>query len=156
MNVVPPPYRSYVLISRDRIARNYREVRRAVGEGIEVLGVVKADAYGHGSVEVSRVLVAEGARWLAVSSVDEGVTLRCAGIQARILVMAGFLRYEGEALVEYDLTPAVHSLEDVMEMERLAQSSGKPLRYHLKIDTGMSRLGTCASAREIAAALEST
>ena len=88
MKAVPPPYRSYVLISKDRIAKNYREVRRAVGDGIEVLGVVKADAYGHGAVEVSRVLSAEGAKWLAVSSVDEGVTLRCAGIQARILVMA--------------------------------------------------------------------
>jgi alanine racemase len=153
MILVSPPYRSYVLISRDRIAQNYREVRSAVGPGIEVLGVVKADAYGHGSVEVSRVLLGEGAKWLAVSSVDEGVTLRCAGIQARILVMAGFLKYEGPAIVEYDLTPAVHSLEDVAEIDRLAHSCGKPLRYHLKIDSGMSRLGTRASASEIAAAL---
>jgi alanine racemase len=152
MNVVAPPYRSYVLISKDRIARNYRAVARAVGN-IEVVGVVKADAYGHGAVEVSRVLMAEGAKWLAVSSVDEGVTLRCAGIQARILVMAGYLAYEGPALVEYDLTPAVHSLADVAEIERLAQSSGKPLRYHLKIDSGMSRLGTRASASDIAAAV---
>lgn len=156
MNVVPPSYRSYVLISKDRIARNYREVQRAVGQGIEVLGVVKADAYGHGAVEVARVLIAEGARWLAVSSVDEGVTLRCAGIQARILVMAGFLQYEGPALAEYDLTPAVHSLEDVAEIERLSQSSGKPLRYHLKVDSGMSRLGTRASAAEIAGAIAAT
>src|SRR5204863_2696683 len=81
------------------------------------------------------------------------VTLRCAGIQARILVMAGFLTYEGPAIVEYDLTPAVHSLQDVDEIERLAQSSGKPLRYHLKIDSGMSRLGTRASASEILATL---
>jgi alanine racemase len=153
MKAVPPPFRSYVLISKDRIAKNYREVRRAVGSAIEVLGVVKADAYGHGAVEVSRVLLAEGARWLAVSSVDEGVALRCAGIKARILVMAGFLKYEGPALVEYDLTPAVHALEDVAELERLARSSGKPLRYHLKIDSGMSRLGTRAGAAEIAAAV---
>jgi alanine racemase len=150
---VPFPHRSYVLISRDQIARNYREVRRAVGSGVEALGVVKADAYGHGAVEVSRVLVAEGAKWLAVSSVDEGVTLRSAGIPARILVMAGFLPYEGPALVEYDLTPAVHSLADIAAIERLAQSSGKPLRYHLKIDSGMSRLGTRGSAAEIAAAV---
>jgi alanine racemase len=151
MRTVPPPYRSYVLISRDRLAANYREVRRAVGPGIEVLAVVKADAYGHGAVEVARVLAAEGANWLGVSSVDEGVTLRCAGIQSRILVMAGFLKCEGAALVEYDLTPAVHSLEDIAEVERLAVSSGKPLRYHLKIDSGMSRLGTRAAAGEIAA-----
>src|SRR5947209_6778552 len=153
MEMVAPPFRSYVLISKDQIARNYNAVRRAVGPGIEVLGVVKADAYGHGAVEVARVLAAEGATWLAVSSVDEGVTLRCAGIHSRILVMAGFLKYEAPAIVEYDLTPAVHSLDDIAEIELLAQSSGKPLRYHLKIDSGMSRLGTRAGAAEIASAV---
>jgi alanine racemase len=153
MKLVLPPYRSYVLISRDRIASNYREVKRAVGPDAEVLGVVKADAYGHGSVEVARVLVAEGARWLAVSSVDEGVTLRTAGISARILVMAGFLKHEGAAVVEYDLTPAVHSLDDIAEVDRLAQGAGRPLRFHLKIDSGMSRLGTRAAAAEITKAL---
>jgi alanine racemase len=153
IKIVHPPYRSYVLISRSQIAANYREVRRAVGPQIEVLGVVKADAYGHGAIEVARALIAEGARWLAVSSVDEGVTLRCAGVEARILVMAGFLAYEGPALVEYNLTPTAHSLNDVAEVERLARSSGKPLRYHLKIDSGMSRLGTRAPAADIISAL---
>jgi alanine racemase len=151
---VSPPFRSYVLISREQIARNYRQVREAVGPGVEALGVVKADAYGHGAVEVSRVLVAEGARWLAVSSVDEAVALRCAGIATRILVMAGFLKYEGEAVVDYDLTPAVHSLEEIAEVERLAEKCGRPLRYHLKIDSGMGRLGTRAPAAEIAAAVQ--
>src|SRR5512141_310477 len=100
-----PPYRSYVLVSRQQIARNFRNVRSVVGPGVEVAGVVKADAYGHGALEVSRVLLGEGARWLAVSSVDEAVTLRCGGIRdARILVMGGFLAYEGPALAEYDLT----------------------------------------------------
>jgi alanine racemase len=150
---VSPPYRSYVLISKDRIAANYREVCRAVGPGVQVLGVVKADAYGHGAVEVSRALVAAGANWLAVSSVDEGVTLRSAGIRARILVMAGFLKYESEALVAHDLTPALHSLAEIEAIERLAQSCGKPLPYHLKIDSGMSRLGTRATAAEISAAV---
>ena len=73
IKAVPPPFRSYVLVSREQIARNYRNVRSVVGPGVEVAGVVKADAYGHGALEVSRVLVAEGARWLAVSSVEEGV-----------------------------------------------------------------------------------
>src|SRR5215813_4039488 len=102
MKAVSPPYRSYVLVSREQIARNYRNVRAVVGPQVEVAGVVKADAYGHGAIEVSRVLVAEGARWLAVSSVDEGVNLRCAGIdRPRILVMGGVLAFEGNALVEY-------------------------------------------------------
>lgn len=152
ITIVTPPYRSYVLISRDTIARNYRSVRSVVGPDVEVAGVVKADAYGHGALEVSRILVAEGARWLAVSSVEEGVSLRCGGIfTPRILVMGGFLPFEGEALVQHSLTPAVHSLDQMRQMEALARAAGKPLPYHLKIDSGMGRLGTRASASEIAA-----
>jgi alanine racemase len=67
--------------------------------------------------------------------------------------MGGFLSYEGEALVDYDLTPVVHSLEQMRQVDDLARSSGKPLRYHLKIDSGMGRLGTRASAAEILATL---
>ena len=111
--------------------------------------MVKADAYGHGALEVARVVVAEGARWLAVSSVEEGVTLRRSGIAARILVMGGFLPHEREALTEFDLTPAVHSLEQIAQVSELSRASGKPIRYHLKIDSGMGRLGTRASAAEI-------
>jgi len=151
--MMSPPYRSYVLVSLDQIARNYRNVRAAVGPGVEVMAVVKADAYGHGALEVSRTLIGEGAKWLAVSSVDEGVALRCAGIAARLLVMAGFLPSEREALVEYHLTPTAHSLEDVAELDRMAQRSGHPLAFHLKIDSGMGRLGTRAQPGEIVAAL---
>jgi alanine racemase len=151
---VSAPFRSYVIVSREQIARNFRNVRSVVGPHVEVAGVVKADAYGHGALEVARVLCAEGARWLAVSSVDEGVQLRSGGIHdARILVMGGFLAYEGDAVVEYDLTPAVHSLAQIRDVDRLAASSSKPIRYHLKIDSGMGRLGTRASAAEILATL---
>src|SRR5215831_8336119 len=101
---VSAPFRSYVLVSREQIARNYRNIRSVVGPSVEVAGVVKADAYGHGALQVSRVLIAEGARWLAVSSVEEGVALRAGGIQdTRILVMGGFLPYEGEAVIRHDL-----------------------------------------------------
>jgi alanine racemase len=152
--MVSAPFRSYVLVSREQIARNYRNVRAVVGPTVDVAGVVKADAYGHGALEVSRVLVAEGARWLAVSSVDEGVNLRGGGIhQTRILVMGGFLPNEADALVDYDLTPAIHSLDQIRQVDRLAHASGKPIRYHLKIDSGMGRLGTRASAGEIVATL---
>lgn len=143
------PFRSWVEVSRQRIADNYRAVRAIVGQDAEVMPVVKADAYRHGSVEVSHVLIQNGARWLAVSNVEEGVVLRQAGISARILVMADFLPAERPALLEYDLTPAIHSLPDVAELNRLAQVTQRPLRYHLKVDTGMGRLGTRASVPEI-------
>src|SRR5260221_10109191 len=149
------PFRSYVSISRARIAANVREVLNAVGPGVTVCGVVKADAYGHGALEVSRILEQEGARWLAVSSVEEGIALRQAGRSSRILVMAGFLRHEREALLEYDLTPAVHSLDDVASLEQFAAAGSRQVRYHLKIDSGMGRLGTRACADRIVAAIQS-
>ena len=150
------PYRSYVLISREQLVRNYRSVRAAAGAGVGVMAVVKANAYGHGAVEIARVLIAEGVEWLAVSSVNEGAALRRAGIEKPILVMSGFLPYEWPTLAESRLTPAVHSLEGLRTLERLARESGKSANYHLKIDSGMYRLGTRAAAAEIIAALRDT
>src|SRR5208283_1905623 len=155
IETVSAPYRCYVVVSREQIALNYRNVRSVVGPDVEVAGVVKADAYGHGAIEVSRVLVAEGAEWLAVSSVEEGVGLRRGGIhQAHILVMGGFLPYEGNALVEHHLTPVVHSLDQMGVLDQCGRASGRPIPFHLKIDSGMNRLGTHAGAVEILAALE--
>ena len=130
--------RSWVEVSLGTIRANYRAVRAVVGDHAEIMPVVKADAYRHGALEVSRALEAEGAQWLAVSNVEEGVALRQAGIRTRILVMADFLPAERAALVEFNLTPVVHSLYDIP----LAQGP-----YHLKVDSGMGRLGTRADAR---------
>lgn len=138
--------RSWVEISRGRLRENFRAVSALVGTNVQVMPVVKADAYRHGAVEVSRVLEAEGARWLAVSNVEEGVALRQAGIAARILVMADFLAAERAALEEFHLTPVIHTLADLREVQ---------VPYHLKIDTGMGRLGTRASVEEIVAAVQS-
>jgi alanine racemase len=125
--------RSWVEVSRSRIRENYRAVRALVSGAAEIMPVVKADAYRHGAIEVSRVLEAEGVKWLAVSNVEEGVALRQGGITARILVMADFLPEEREALDKFQLTPVIHSLDDVGEAR---------VPYHLKIDSGMGRLGT--------------
>lgn len=149
------PYRSYALISREQLRQNYRSVRLAAGPGVAVMAVVKADAYGHGAEEVSRVLVAEGVEWLAVSSVAEGVTLRRAGIPVPILVMTGVLPHEWQAVTDAKLTPSVHSLEDLRALDRMARESGQSLDYHLKIDSGMNRMGTRAGAEEIIAVLRS-
>jgi alanine racemase len=140
--------RCYVEISRSRIAANYRAVRDAVGPGTQVIGVVKANAYGHGAVEVAHILAAEGAKWLAVSSVDEGIALRRAGINCRLLIMAGVMKWEQEALREFSLTPVAHSLDDLRWLDE--GGAAPPLDVHLKIDTGMNRLGTAAAAAEIA------
>ncbi len=140
--------RCYVEISRSLIAANYRAVRDAVGPGTQIMGVVKANAYGHGAVEVARVLAAEGAKWLAVSSVEEGIALRRAGINCRVLIMAGVMRWEHEAIREFRLTPVAHSLDDLRRFDE-----GSALAVHLKVDTGMNRLGTRRTAAEIADAV---
>jgi alanine racemase len=139
------PYRSWVEISLSQIAKNFQSVKTAVGPKVEVMPVVKADAYRHGAVEVSRTLEAHGANWLAVSNVEEGVALRQAGIQTRILVMADFLPWSRQAMLEHNLTPVLPSLDEVRELDAM----GKPANYHLKIDSGMGRLGTRAAAAEI-------
>ncbi len=132
--------RSWVEVSRSRIRSNFRAVRALVGEAAEIMPVVKADAYRHGAIEVSRVLESEGATWLAVSNVEEGIALRNAGIAARILIMADFLPEERAALEQFRLTPVIHSLDDVAHAR---------VPYHLKIDSGMGRLGTRAEPEEI-------
>jgi alanine racemase len=136
--------RSWVEISLGTIRANFRAVRTLAGDAAEIMPVVKADAYRHGAVEVSRALEDEGAPWLAVANVEEGVALRQAGIRARILVMADFLPGDREALTQMDLTPVIHSLEDIPHARGA---------YHLKIDTGMGRLGTRAAPEEIVRAV---
>ena len=149
----PFAYRSWVEISLKQIADNFQAVRDVVGPGVEVMPVVKADAYRHGAVEVSRALTNAGARWLAVSNVEEGVILRERGITTRILVMADFLPGERAGLLEHNLTPVIHSLEDIREWDRWSERRGVASAYHLKIDSGMGRLGTRAPASEILAAV---
>ncbi len=147
------PYRSWVEVSRAQIAANFQAIQQVVGEGVEVMPVVKADAYRHGAIEVSRVLEEHGARWLAVSNTEEGVGLRDAGIRTRILVMADFLPFTREAMLAYNLTPVLHSLADIAELDRLASAREHKTAYHLKIDSGMGRLGAREDAATIGEAI---
>ena len=137
--------RSWVEVSLERIRANFRAVKELVGADVEVMPVVKADAYRHGAVAVSHALESEGAKWLAVSNPEEGVALRRTGSQSRILVMADFLEDERELCSTHHLTPVIHSLEDLANVR---------IPYHLKVDSGMGRLGTRAAAGEIASAVK--
>ena len=144
------PHRCWVEVSRSQIASNYQAIRRIVGESVEIMPVVKADAYRHGAVEVSRTLEEQGARWLAVSNTDEGVVLREAGIRSRIVVLADFLPYSRETMLAYQLTPVLHNIADIEELDRLACARSAKIRFHLKIDSGMGRLGVRDGAARIA------
>ncbi len=150
-NACSPALRTWAEISLSRIAANWRELRRAAG-GAEVCAVVKANAYGHGAPPVARALESEGATWFAVSNAAEGAELRRAGIRGRILVMGGFVPGEMDAFFEHSLTPAVHSIECLLDLEQRAAAVGRPLPVHFKLDTGMGRLGSREPITDIAQA----
>jgi len=120
------------------LRHNLQEVTRRVGTAT-VLAVVKANAYGHGAVPVAQALLAAGARQLGVATMEEGLALRDAGVTAPILVMGGV--YDIPAMQRSALTPVLPSHDAIATAARLANPSTAPLRVHLKIDTGMSRLG---------------
>ena len=133
--------RTHAHIDLERLAANYQKIRGAVGGSVTVLPVVKADAYGHGAVEVGRTLSAAGAGWFAVSCLEEGVALRLAGIEGEILVLCGFHPGEEEDARVHRLTPMVHILGQLDRWDGQAAASGNRLPFHLELDTGMTRLG---------------
>jgi alanine racemase len=128
-------------VSLARLRQNFRVVQKHVGASVSVCAVVKADAYGHGAVPCSLALEQEGARWFGVTSLDEAIPLRDAGIRGRILLMTGFWRGEEEEIVRLGLTPTVWETAQIELMEKAASSLGVEHPVHLKIDSGMGRLG---------------
>ena len=122
---------------------NPREVKRKTPR--KVLCIVKGNAYGHGGPQVAQILEKAGSDWFGVTCTNEGIEVRKAGIRKPILVLTSFWPGEEAALLKHDLTPVVHRCEQLAQLERAAARhlgrSGKPSIFHLKIDTGMNRLG---------------
>ena len=138
-------------VSLKAIAKNLRVVRRHVGPKPLIMAVVKSNAYGLGAVPVSKALEKAGADRFGVTSGDEGVELREAGIRKPILVLTGFWPGEEKRFIENRLTPTVTRLEDVQHLERAAKAArgrSSRLQFHLKINTGMNRLGISPSEIE--------
>jgi alanine racemase len=139
-------------VSLTALRQNFRTVVKHVRAGVTVCAVVKADAYGHGAVECSRALQEEGAKWLGVTSLDEAIPLREAGIESRILLMTGFWRGEESEIVRLRLTPTVWEPWHIESLENAAASGAVRHAVHLKVDTGMGRLGV--SVDELPAVLK--
>ena len=133
--------RAWAEISLDNLTYNYHKIRKHIGSAVKFVGVVKADAYGHGSVQVSEKLQELGADYLAVSSIDEAMELRVNGISMPILILSHTPKEQVEHLIRYNITQTVTCEAKAEEYNAEAKACGGVLRIHIKVDTGMSRLG---------------
>ena len=139
--------RTWAEISLDNIRHNYRAIRSSLPAGCRFLGIVKADAYGHGALTVSRLLQEEGADYLAVSCLDEALELRQGGVTMPILILGHTPPEYTGTLIAMDITQTVTCLAKAVEYSAEAAKLGRNLKIHIKLDTGMSRLGfLCAGS----------
>jgi len=137
--------RTWAEIDLDALRHNYKVIRSRIGTG--VVGVVKADAYGHGAIQVGRMLEELGAAYLAVSNLDEARELRHAGITMPILILGHTPEEYVPQLIECNITQAVTCEAKAQAYDEVAKKCGGTLRVHLKVDTGMSRLGFLCAGR---------
>lgn len=133
--------RTWAEIDLDALVHNYTKLRERIGENVKFLGVVKADAYGHGAVQTARLLQEKGADYLAVSSIDEAIELRHNRITMPILILGHTPREQVSRLIRYNITQAVTCKAKAVEYSEEAVACGGTLKIHIKVDTGMSRLG---------------
>lgn len=136
-------YRAWAQVDLDALAHNINEIKKITNA--KILAVVKADAYGHGFLEASRTFLAHGAAMLGVATVDEAVQLRENEISAPILILGGICKDEAQKLVAYDIMPTVYTYEMAKVLSDEAGRQNKTAKIHIKVDTGMNRLGFLAA-----------
>ncbi len=141
--VVHPP--TWCEIDLKALAHNFEQLQKVAAKNMShslgIVPVIKADAYGHGMVQVAECLRECGCKYWGVSNTTEGVTLRATGFQQKVLLFESTLASEARDIVEYKLTPTVCSLEMAQALDRCAHQAGIQIPVHIKIDTGMGRLG---------------
>jgi len=135
-------------IDHEALRWNLLQIRNKVGAKVKILSMVKANAYGHGAVAVAQTLADAGSDAFGVAILEEGVELRQGGIRAPILVLAGAYEDQLAEFFTHALTPVAHELTGLKHLEKAVNSHGKTLHVHLKIDTGMGRLGLAAGESE--------
>src|SRR5579863_4324021 len=133
----------WVEVSLTALQHNFRTVLSYVQPEATVCAVLKSDAYGHGACQCAIAMQQEGAKWFAVTSAEEGMALRKAGVHGRILLLGGLFRGEEEDVVQHALTPAVWDWNHLELLENAAEKlkAARPIPIHLKVNTGMNRLG---------------
>jgi len=128
-------------INLNNVAHNLSSMRKHIGPTVKVMGVVKADAYGHGMLQVARKIEAEGVDYIGVADLDEAQTLRSAGISSRILAWLHDPDDDFVSAIKHDIDVAVSSQEQLLRVTKAASVAGKPCQIHIKVDTGLSRNG---------------
>ncbi|MFH0948591.1 MAG: alanine racemase [Elusimicrobiota bacterium] len=133
---------TYAEINLENIKYNVKAIKNFVGKNVEILAVIKADAYGHGAVEVVRTLEKTAVKIFGVATIEEGIELRLAEIKKDILVLGSTYPFENfSEIIKYNLTPTIASISGLKSFNKFAKYKNKKLPFHLKIDTGMGRIG---------------
>ncbi len=141
MTPLPNGRPTVCLIDLGAVRWNFRQARKKVGSQVKILCVVKANAYGHGACEIAEVLADEGSDGFGTATVEEGIELRQRGIQSPVVVLAGIYPDQLEDIERYDLTPVICESEVLSRLKKLAKKQKRPINFHLKVDTGMGRIG---------------
>jgi len=134
-------YRSWVEVDLDHYRHNWGEVRRLIGPQVEIMPAVKADAYGHGAIEISRIALECGASCLGVANADEGVQLRAGGIDAPVVILSPATVSEIREIIKYNLTPSISDVSFAREFEQALCAADIRMPVHIEVDTGMGRGG---------------
>lgn len=132
---------SRIEIDLDKLASNIKNIRKKIKKESLLMAIVKADAYGHGSIMCSKIFLENGADRLGVSTIEEGVELRKAGIKEPILILNYIPKNQLQYLIKYDLIATIYNLNTARSLNNLAREAGKIVDIHIKLDTGMNRLG---------------
>lgn len=140
-----PTWNCWFEIDLSAVRKNVRAIRDFVGPQVKIMAVVKADGYGHGAIPVAQAVVEAGADWLAVANLQEGIELRQGGLQAPILILGPGFPSQAETILEHDLAQTVCTQEMMGALSEAAAKMGKMVGVHLKVDTGMGRLGVSPS-----------
>src|SRR4029453_9616233 len=145
MVTIPEGRPTACFVDLNALSWNFRQIRSKVGPHVKVLSMVKANGYGHGGTAVAKALAAEGSDAFGVSTAEEAIELRRAGICTPILVLAGAYLDQVDQFFDNSLTPVIHASTSLEELDATVHRRKKALNVHLKIDTGMGRIGLLAA-----------
>ena len=155
MKMTNQQFRSWTVINLNNFRFNIYQLKKLLKPEVELMQIVKADAYGHGSVEIARESEKLGIKWLGVANSDEGILLRLERIKSRILILSPSFHDEIENIINYDLIPSISNIEFARELNKFAAQNNKNIKVHVNFDTGMGRSGFLWNqAKEIASLLK--